>query len=133
MFSFNSVTKKIRRDSLTCLTNPQISHRWGSEARNSPLVVLAHPEGLRPCFVTTARELSQCYINCTVRKAFKESMRDRFLYLRTLTHFVGCATHIDTNIKPNQLLVATLLWRIYTLPYQRLALDVFAYALLDGV
>ena len=45
--------KKIRTDSLTCLTNPQISHRWGSEARNSPLVVLAHPEGLRPCFDTS--------------------------------------------------------------------------------
>ena len=24
-----------------------------------------------------SRELSQCYIKCTVRKAFKESMRDR--------------------------------------------------------
>ena len=88
------VQKKIRTDSLTCLTNPQISHRWGSEARNSPLVVLAHPEGLRPCFENFSRELSQCYINCTVRKAFKESMRDRFFYIKNADTLVGCITHI---------------------------------------
>ena len=36
-------------------------------------------------FCNTARELSQCYINCTVRKAFKESMRDRsLLYIKNV-------------------------------------------------
>ena len=46
-------TKKSRTGSLNCLTNPQISHRWGSEVRNSPLVDNhPHPEGLRPCFDT---------------------------------------------------------------------------------
>ncbi len=44
--------KKIRRDSLNCLTNPQISHRWGSGARNSPLVPLMQhtPEGVEALF-----------------------------------------------------------------------------------
>lgn len=30
---------------LNRLTNPQISHRWGSEVRNSPLVGSPHPKG----------------------------------------------------------------------------------------
>lgn len=76
--------KKNRTDSLICLTNPQISHRWGSEVRNSPLVANATPRRVEALFCNTARELSQCYINCTVRKAFKESMRDRSLYVKNL-------------------------------------------------
>ena len=50
---FHNKKQKIRKDSLICLTNPEISHRWGSEARNSPLVALTHhTRRLRPCFVT---------------------------------------------------------------------------------
>ena len=39
---FHNKKQKNRKDSLICLTNPEISHRWGSEARNSPLVALTH-------------------------------------------------------------------------------------------
>ena len=45
--SFKSIqNKKIPHQFLKRLTNPQISHRWGSEVRNSPLVERIHtPRG----------------------------------------------------------------------------------------
>ena len=57
-------------------------------------------------FCNTARELSQCYINCTVRKAFKESMRDRsLLYIKNVDtlFFEGkYLPPLQSNIEPRQ-------------------------------
>ena len=63
---------------LNCLTNPQISHRWGSVARNLPLVPKDDtPIGSRPDFDTFTRVVPMLY-KLYSSQIFKESMRDSF-------------------------------------------------------
>ena len=101
MLLVNSLHKKSPHIFLNLFDESSDCHRWGSEARNSPLVALTHhTQRVEALFCGFTRKLSQCKISCTDRKAFKESMRDRSIK-RTYAHF-GVPPIYLANIKPQR-------------------------------
>ena len=116
MLLLNSLHKKSPHLLLNLFDESSDCHRWGSEARNSPLVALTHhTRRVEALFCGFTRELSQCKISCTDRKAFKESMRDRSIK-RTYAH-CGVPPIYLANIKPQR----------------RLCLYIISYATLDSL